>query len=74
LLEYQAALDRTDLHDMGFALGGPLGNGTATGLGHRLAQQAGRLAAAFVGRDEIGLVVVQRIDALLGNEGNMSTI
>ncbi|MCY1297376.1 hypothetical protein D3C72_1340280 [compost metagenome] len=68
LLEHQPAFDRPDLHDMRFALGGPLGDGAAPGPGHGFAQQAVRLAAALVRRDEIGLVVVQRIDALLRNE------
>ena len=34
---FQAALDRSDLHDMRFAFRGPLRNGTATGLRHGLA-------------------------------------
>ncbi len=53
-----------------FDLPGPLGQRAAAALAHRLGEQRVRLAAALVGREQVGLVVVQRVDRFLGNEGH----
>ena len=70
LLQHQAVLGRPHLHHVLLAFPGPLGERAALALAHRLHQQRVRLAAALVGREEVGLVVEDRIDRLLGDEGD----
>ncbi len=70
LLENHSVFCRPYLDNARLALVGPFGQRAPLALPHRLLEQAIGLAATFVGRDEVSLVVEKRVDGLLRNERN----
>jgi hypothetical protein len=68
LLQHHAALRGADLHHVLLGAERPLGERAAARVLHRPQQQAVRLRAALVGRQEVRLVEIDRIDRPLGDE------
>ena len=70
LLQHHSTFRRANLDDVLLGPKGPLGQRATPGVEHGAKQQVVGLGTALVGRKEIRLVVVDRIDCVLRNKGN----